>query len=93
MDEAVLSKMSQLARIKISEAEQEFYTESLSRILSLGARMQSVDTKGVSPMFHPLELIQPLREDQVTETNERERMMALAPKNMSGLYLVPKVIE
>ena len=93
MDQAVLGKMGELARIKIAEDEQEFYAESLAKILGLGARMQSMDTEGIVPMFHALELMQPLREDQVTETNERERMLALAPKSMSGLYLVPKVIE
>ena len=44
-------------------------------------------------MSHPLNLSQPTRKDEVTETNEREKMQGNAPLVQSGLFLVPKVIE
>jgi aspartyl-tRNA(Asn)/glutamyl-tRNA(Gln) amidotransferase subunit C len=52
-----------------------------------------VDTAGVVPMAHPLDMAQRLRTDDVTETNQREHFQAIAPRVEAGLYLVPKVIE
>jgi aspartyl-tRNA(Asn)/glutamyl-tRNA(Gln) amidotransferase subunit C len=56
-------------------------------------RLQAVDTIGVAPMSHPLDLPQRLREDIVTESDQRDALLALAPAAENGLYLVPKVIE
>jgi aspartyl-tRNA(Asn)/glutamyl-tRNA(Gln) amidotransferase subunit C len=56
-------------------------------------RLQAVDTIGVAPMSHPLDLPQRLREDAVTEPDQRDVLLALAPAAENGLYLVPKVIE
>ena len=65
----------------------------LSGIFDLIAEMQAVDTSGVEPMSHSQDLSQRLREDKVTETNQREAFQAVAPQVEAGLYLVPKVIE
>jgi aspartyl-tRNA(Asn)/glutamyl-tRNA(Gln) amidotransferase subunit C len=55
--------------------------------------MQAVDTTGVEPMSHGIEISQRLREDKVTEPNNREANLACAPQVEAGLYLVPQVIE
>jgi aspartyl-tRNA(Asn)/glutamyl-tRNA(Gln) amidotransferase subunit C len=55
--------------------------------------MDAVDTEGVEPMAHPLEMAQRLREDAVTEENRRDSYQANAPAVENGLFLVPKVIE
>ena len=59
--------------------------------------MQAIDTQGVEPLYTPLSAIQEvalrLREDVVTETNQRELNQRSAPQVEDGLYLVPKVIE
>jgi aspartyl-tRNA(Asn)/glutamyl-tRNA(Gln) amidotransferase subunit C len=65
----------------------------LSNIFGLIAEMQAVDTTGIAPMSHSQELSQRLREDVVTETNQREAFQAIAPQVEHGLYLVPQVIE
>jgi len=52
-----------------------------------------VDTKGIEPMSHAQDVAQRLREDKVTETNQREAFQAIAPQVEGGLYLVPQVIE
>jgi aspartyl-tRNA(Asn)/glutamyl-tRNA(Gln) amidotransferase subunit C len=44
-------------------------------------------------MSHPLDVVQRLREDIVTENNQREEFQSVAPATQNGLYLVPKVIE
>ena len=55
--------------------------------------MQQIDTHGVAPLAHPLELKQTLRADAVTETDQREKFQAIAPQADAGLYLVPRVVE
>lgn len=55
--------------------------------------MNAVDTDNVMPMAHPQDAFQRLREDVVTEENQREHFQEIAPEVENGLYLVPQVIE
>ena len=55
--------------------------------------MQAVDTSGIAPMSHAQDLVLRLREDAVTEQDQRAQFQAAAPQVEAGLYLVPKVIE
>ncbi len=55
--------------------------------------MQAIDTTGISAMSHSQDVVQRLRDDVVTATNQREVFQANAPAIDRGLYLVPKVIE
>jgi len=79
--------------LQISEQDIPEYTQNLSAILELVEQMGSIDTTGITPMAHPLDVAQRLREDVVSETNQREKFQAIAPQTEAGLYLVPKVIE
>jgi len=88
-----VNKIAALAAIRVEEDEKGEYAERLSRVLDLFAQMAAVDTAGVEPMAHPLELTQRLREDEVTEHDQHEKFQAIAPKVEAGLYLVPQVIE
>ncbi len=88
-----VKRVAHLARIAIDEQDIAGYAQSLSEILSLVEQMNSVDTEGVTPMAHPMEASQRLREDEVTEEDQRERFQRIAPLTQDGLYLVPKVIE
>jgi aspartyl-tRNA(Asn)/glutamyl-tRNA(Gln) amidotransferase subunit C len=88
-----IRRLARLARIEVSAPEAGALQKDLNDILGMVAQMGAVDTTGVEPMSHPQEMSQPLREDRVTETEERELFMALAPLAEDGLYLVPKVIE
>jgi aspartyl-tRNA(Asn)/glutamyl-tRNA(Gln) amidotransferase subunit C len=82
-----------LARLHISESETEEVTTRITDILTLIDQMQSVDTEAVEPLAHPLDLVQRLRTDEITEENQRDRLQQLAPASEDGLYLVPKVLE
>ncbi len=93
LDRSDVENIAHLARLKISEADVPLYAENLSNILSLVEQMNAVDTSGVTPMAHPLEMAQRLREDAVTEENQRDHFQAHAPAVENGLFLVPKVIE
>ena len=53
----------------------------------------AVDTENVTPMAHPHEAHQRLREDVVTEGNQRDKFTRLAPASENGLFLVPKVLD
>ncbi|MDH5710476.1 MAG: Asp-tRNA(Asn)/Glu-tRNA(Gln) amidotransferase subunit GatC [Gammaproteobacteria bacterium] len=93
LDADEVKKIAYLARLKIDEADIPGYVSNLSNILDLVEQMNAVDTTGVLPMSHPLDAVQRLREDKITETNQRERFQAIAPATEDGLYLVPQVIE
>lgn len=88
-----VEKIAHLARLAVSDDDQDRYAADLSNILGLVEQMSAVDTRGVTPMAHPLHMVQRLRADEPTEPNQRERFQAIAPATDGGLYLVPKVIE
>jgi aspartyl-tRNA(Asn)/glutamyl-tRNA(Gln) amidotransferase subunit C len=90
---ADVRKVASLARLAMSEPEIETARMQLSGIFDLIAEMQAVDTQGITPMSHAQDLSQRLREDVVTETNQRELFQSIAPQVEAGLYLVPQVIE
>jgi len=93
LDKADVEKIAHLARLEIDAEDIPLYTRHLSGILQLVEQMNEVDTEGVEPMAHPLEMAQRLRPDEVTESNQREKFQKIAPQVEAGLYLVPKVIE
>ncbi|QWT47154.1 Asp-tRNA(Asn)/Glu-tRNA(Gln) amidotransferase subunit GatC [Azospira inquinata] len=86
-------RIAHLARIEITDAEANATLGQLNGIFSLIEAMQAVDTAGVAPMAHAQDLPQRLREDRVTESDQRAAFQAVAPETEAGLYLVPKVIE
>ena len=88
-----VKKIAKLASLKVDDADVQSYATNLSNILGLVEQMNAVDTTGVTPMSHPFDAVQRLRDDVVTEPNRREDFMAIAPSTEDGLYLVPKVIE
>jgi aspartyl-tRNA(Asn)/glutamyl-tRNA(Gln) amidotransferase subunit C len=93
LTDADVQKIASLARLSMSEAEIAAARSQLSGIFDLIAEMQAVDTKGVAPMSHAQNVSQRLREDKVTESNQRELFQSIAPQVETGLYLVPQVIE
>lgn len=88
-----VNKIAQLARLEISAADIPLYAKNLSNIIGLVAQMNAIDTTGIEPMAHPLDATARLREDRVSETDQREGFQSIAPQVAAGLYLVPKVIE
>ena len=88
-----LEKLCLLARVEVTTHEMADVQTKLSDIVKLVDQLQAVDTAGVSPMAHPLDRKQRLREDRVTETDDHERIQHNAPLVERALYLVPKVIE
>ena len=93
LDKKNIQHIATLSRLSVSDSESEEYSQDLSNILMLVEQMNAVDTSGIEPMAHPLEITARLRPDEITETNQRDHFQAIAPEVAKGLYLVPKVIE
>ena len=88
-----VEKIAHLARLMVSADELDAVASDLSNILDLVEKMNRVDTSGVEPMSHPLHMSQRLRDDRVSESDQRDYFQSIAPLTEEGLYLVPKVIE
>lgn len=86
-------RIAKLARIELADGEDARTADQLNGIFGLIEQMQAVDTSGVAPMAHAVDLSQRLREDAATEANQRDAFQTIAPEVEAGLYLVPKVIE
>lgn len=93
LDPNHIQELCELARLAIAPDEVGDVSAKLSDIVALVDRLQAVDTTGVTPMAHPLDRSQPLRDDTVTETDQHLTYQKNAPLTERGLYLVPKVIE
>ena len=88
-----IHRIAHLARLELSQTEALAMREQINGILAMVDQMSAVDTAGVAPMSHPQEVMQRVRDDRVTETDQRETFQSVAPAVEDGLYLVPKVIE
>lgn len=88
-----VEKIAHLARLAIDPAQLETYTQTLSEILDLVEQMNEVDTDGIDAMAHPRDTELMLRADAVTEENQRDKYLKLAPASENGLFLVPKVLD
>jgi aspartyl-tRNA(Asn)/glutamyl-tRNA(Gln) amidotransferase subunit C len=88
-----VKRVAWLARIEITDAEAGAAQGQLNGIIKLIEKMRSVDTEGVVPMAHGQDVVQRLRQDRVTETDQHALYQSVAPQVEDGLYLVPKVIE
>ncbi|WP_119156699.1 Asp-tRNA(Asn)/Glu-tRNA(Gln) amidotransferase subunit GatC [Caldimonas tepidiphila] len=90
-------RIAQLARLELPDEEQAAMLAQLNGFFTLVEQMRAVDTSGVEPLYTPLSAVQQvslrLREDRVTESNQRELNQRSAPAVEDGLFLVPKVIE
>ena len=90
---AEVRAIADLARIEVSEADAAALQQQLNGIFGMIEQMRAVDTAGVEPMAHAVEMSQRLREDRVTEGDLHALYQGVAPQVEDGLYLVPKVIE
>ena len=93
LDLAQVRRIADLARIEVTDVEAQRVLAQLNDIFRMIERMQAVDTDGVEPMAHPLGGAQRLRDDVVTVGDERAAILANAPEQEDGLFLVPRVLE
>ena len=92
-----VNRIAHLARLALSSAEQAQMLDQLNGFFGIVEQMSAVDTRGVEPLYTPLSAVQAvqlrLRDDLVTEGNNRQANQKSAPAVEDGLFLVPRVLE
>ena len=92
-----IARIANLARLELSDPESERMLSQMNNFFGIVEKMQAVDTTGITPLAHPVAAIQEitlrLRDDVVSEPNNREANQKSAPAVEKGYFLVPKVIE
>ena len=93
IDSKVIAQVAHLARLEINPEDSQSLSNRLNDILAMVDELQQADVSQVSPLAHPLDVSQPLREDRVSESYVRDKVMPIAPAAEDGCFLVPRVIE
>jgi aspartyl-tRNA(Asn)/glutamyl-tRNA(Gln) amidotransferase subunit C len=88
-----VQRIAHLARIEIDAGEADEVRAKLDSIFGMINELNAIDTKGIVPMAHAQDVALPMREDEVTDTDQHALYQSVAPAVEDGLYLVPKVIE
>ena len=88
-----VAKVAKLARIKITEAEQQKFAGELTGIMNWIEQLSEVDTDGVEPMTSVVDTKLYRREDKITDGDYRDDVLANAPESQEGFFVVPKVVE
>lgn len=89
----LIQYVSGLAKLQLTEEEQEQAKKDMERILTYIDTMNELDTEGVEPMSHAFPLINVFREDVVLNGDDRENLLNNAPEKKDGCFVVPKTVE
>jgi aspartyl-tRNA(Asn)/glutamyl-tRNA(Gln) amidotransferase subunit C len=90
---ADVHRIAHLARIEIDVAAATEVHRKLEAIFAMINELQAVDTAGIVPMAHAQDVMLPLRDDVVSDTDKHALFQSVAPAVEDGLYLVPRVVE
>lgn len=93
IDTNTVRKVARLARIRTTDAEAEVFAGELNKILGMIEQLGEVNTDNVEPMTSVIEMLAPLREDKVADGGIQEKILANAPEQTAGFFVVPKVVE
>ena len=93
LTKAEVQKMAELSKLELPEDKLAVLTTRLEKVLALVEKMNQAKTQDIEPLAHPFNATQPLRDDIISEKNQRELFQQNAPQIEAGLYIVPKFIE
>lgn len=93
VDEATVRRIARLARIKITDAEATSLEGELNGILKWVEQLDEVKTDGVEPMTRVVPVEMKMREDNVTDGEKADAIVANAPERTDHFFMVPKVVE
>ena len=82
-----------LAKLELSPEEKEQAKEDMAKMLDYIDTLNELDTSGVEPMSHVFPVHNVFREDVVTNTDERDKVLANAPEAKEGAFVVPKTFD
>lgn len=86
-------QVARLARLALSSAEGDKIREQLDSILSYIRQLDRLDTSGVVPTSHAIEMGTPFRDDSVQPFGEKEEILKNAPDREQDFFRVPRIIE
>ncbi len=89
---ADVAHVARLARLDLTDAELEQFTEQLGAVLEHARDVEALDTAGVAPTAHPLPLRNVLRPDEVRPSLDREEVLAQAPETEADRFKVPRIL-
>lgn len=93
IDEAIIRRVAQLARIGIDDDAITPLAGELTKVLAMIDELQEVDIAGVEPMSSVMPMNAPCREDMITDGGKAGEILANAPHSREGFFAVPKVME
>lgn len=93
IDEQILNNIEKLAKLTVDNDERELTIQKIAGVLDMLDKINMDEIADLDPLYHPLEVDQPLRNDTPDANINREALQAGAPLVEQGLFLVPKVIE
>ncbi len=93
LDKATVARIASLARIKVTEEEEARLAGELTHILTWIEQLNEVSTDGVEPMAGVARMKLPMRDDEITDGDVRDRLLKNAPQTVRGFFTVPKVVE
>lgn len=93
LDKETVMKVASLARLKITDEEADKYGPQLSNIINFVEQLGEVDTDNVEPLASVVDITLRLREDKVTDGGYAKEILANAPEELEGFFVVPKVVE
>jgi aspartyl-tRNA(Asn)/glutamyl-tRNA(Gln) amidotransferase subunit C len=96
VNEALTKKVADLARLYLTDQEVSLYTTQMQTTLGYVDQLTACDTTGIEPMYHPLEIETPMREDVIvnfpTDENGKPKILKHAPEVLYDGFKVPPII-
>lgn len=93
IDKTTVRKVARLARLKVTDAEEETLAAELSNILNMIAELDGANTDGVEPLTSVIDMHFPARPDEVTDGGMQDKITANAPEHTAGFFVVQKIVE
>ncbi len=88
-----VKRVATLARLQLSQEEEELLTEQLDKILQYMAKLDRLDTNKVEPLAHAVDIVNAFREDKITNQPNTKDLLANTPAREKNFFKVPKIIE
>jgi aspartyl-tRNA(Asn)/glutamyl-tRNA(Gln) amidotransferase subunit C len=89
---AEVEYVARLARLEFSEHEKELFTTQLNSILDYVGKLGELDTTGVEPTAHAMDVVNAFGEDRVSESLSATEALSNAPERQDGFFVVPRII-
>ncbi|MBL4589537.1 MAG: Asp-tRNA(Asn)/Glu-tRNA(Gln) amidotransferase subunit GatC [Alphaproteobacteria bacterium] len=93
MDQKTVARVAHLARLEISQEQQETLVGQLSSIIGFVEQLSEVNTDNVKPLASVVDAALPLRKDEVTDGQKKEAILANSPEQNEDFFVVTKIVE